>query len=51
LPLGEYEFTGNVPGTAQEKRHKKLADSREKGMSFVPAVEGLAGKPLYTPKK
>lgn len=47
LPLGEYEFTGNEPGPAQEKRDKKLADWREKGMSFVPATR----KPLYTPKK
>ena len=31
LPLGEYGFTGNEPGTAQEKRDKKLADARDKG--------------------
>jgi hypothetical protein len=49
--LGEYEFSGNEPGTAREKRDKKLAEWKEKGMSFVPALEALDGKPLYTPSK
>jgi hypothetical protein len=49
--LGEYEFTGNEAGTPQEKRNKKLSEWKEKGMSFVPALEALDGKPLYTPKK
>jgi hypothetical protein len=49
--LGEYEFTGNEPGTAEEKRIKKFAEWKEKGMSFEPALEALKGNPLYTPRK
>jgi len=49
--LGEYEFSGNEPGTAEEKRNKKLSEWEEKGMSFVPALKALQGKPLYTPKR
>jgi hypothetical protein len=49
--LGEYEFSGGEPGTAEEKRNKKLAEWKEKGMSFVASLEALNGKALYTPQK
>ncbi len=49
--LGEYVFSRETPGTAEEKRNKKLAEWRERGMSFVPALDALAGKPIYRPPK
>ncbi len=49
--LGEYEFSGSEPGTGEEKRKKKIAEWKERGFSFVPALEALNGKPLYTPQK
>lgn len=49
--LGEYKFTGDEPGTGEEKRRKKLAEWKDRGMSFVPALEALNGKPIYRPKQ
>ncbi len=49
--IGEYVFSGDEPGTGEEKRKKKLAEWKERGFSFVPALEALNGKPLYTPKR
>lgn len=49
--VGEYQFEGPEPGTAKEKREKKFAEWKEKGMSWMPALEALNGQPLYTPKK
>jgi len=49
--VGEYEFEAPEPGTAVEKREKKFAEWKEKGMSWMLFLESLNGKPLYTPKK
>jgi hypothetical protein len=49
--VGEYEFEAPEAGSALEKREKKFAEWKEKGMSWMPFLESLNGKPLYTPKK
>jgi hypothetical protein len=48
--LGEYRFNEPSPQSAEEKREKRLADFRERGFSFSPAIDALKGKPLYRPQ-
>lgn len=49
--VGEYEFSGPEPGTAEEKRNKKLSEWAKLGFSFSPAIANLNGRPLYTPTR
>jgi hypothetical protein len=49
--VGEYEFTGDEPGTAEEKRNKKFAEWKEKGLNWATPLEAQNGKPAYRPPK
>ena len=49
--IGDYEFTGGEPGTAEEKRNKKFADWNDRGIPWAQPLQELHGKPLYRPAK